>query len=84
MTSTEVTIDMAGGKKKPVPVNEIEAIAYDGEPPEMKLARREVASGNYDAALKSLDKIDPAKITRPEIKQDQQFYRARRTSATCD
>jgi tetratricopeptide (TPR) repeat protein len=76
MTSTEVTIDMAAGKKRPVPVNEIEAITYDGEPPEVKLARSEISNGNFEAALRSLDKIDPAKITRAELKQDLQFYKA--------
>jgi tetratricopeptide (TPR) repeat protein len=76
MTATEVSIDMAAGKKKPVPVNEIDGIAYDGEPPEIKLARSEMANGNFDAALKSLDKIDAAKVTRSEIQQDLQFYKA--------
>jgi tetratricopeptide (TPR) repeat protein len=76
MTATEVSIDMAAGKKKPVPVNEIEGITYDGEPPEVKLARSEIANGNFEAALKSLDKIDAAKVTRAEIKQDLQFYKA--------
>lgn len=76
MTSTEVTLDMAAGQKKQIPVNEIEAVTYDGEPPELKLARSEVSNGNFEGALKSLDKIDPAKVNRAEIKQDLQFYRA--------
>ncbi|HVU88768.1 MAG TPA: tetratricopeptide repeat protein [Pirellulales bacterium] len=76
MTSTEVALDMAAGQKKQIPVNEIDSISYDGEPPELKLARSESSNGNYEGALKSLDKIDPAKVNRPEIKHDLQFYRA--------
>ncbi len=49
---------------------------YDGEPPEIKLARSEISNGNYEGALKALDKIDLAKINRAEIKEDAQFYRA--------
>ena len=76
MTPTEITVDMAAGQKKQVPVNDIDVITYDGEPPEMKLARSEITNGNFEGALKSLDKIDTAKITRAEIKQDLQFYKA--------
>ena len=76
MTATEVSLDMAAGQKKQVPVNEIDTIVFEGEPPEIKLVRSEVANSNYEGALKSLDKIDPAKVTRAEIKQDLQFYKA--------
>ena len=76
MTPTEVQIDMAAGQKKQVAVNDIDAIMYDGEPPEIKLAHSEISNGNYEGALKALDKIDLAKINRAEIKQDAQFYRA--------
>ncbi len=76
MTSTEVSVDMVAGQKKQIPVNEIDAILYEGEPPEFKLARNEIGNSNFEAALKSLDKIDLAKINRAEIKQDVQFYKA--------
>jgi tetratricopeptide (TPR) repeat protein len=76
MTPTEVTVDMVAGQKKQVPVNDIDLITYDGEPPELKLARSEVSNANYEGALKSLDKVDAAKISRAEIKQDLQFYKA--------
>ena len=76
MTPTEITVDMVAGQKKQVPVNDVDVITYDGEPPELKLARSEVTNANFEGALKSLDKIDTAKITRAEIKQDLQFYKA--------
>jgi tetratricopeptide (TPR) repeat protein len=76
MTPTEVSLDMAAGQKKQIAVNDIDSITYEGESPELKLARSEISNANYEGALKSIDKIDPAKVTRPEIKQDIQFYRA--------
>jgi len=76
MTSTEIALDMAAGQKKQIPVNEIDAVIYEGEPPEIKLVRSEIANDNFEAAAKKLDKIDAAKITRAEIKQDIAFYKA--------
>ncbi len=76
MTATEVTLDMAAGQKKQINVSDIDTIVYDSEPAELKLARSEIANGNIEGALKSLEKIDPAKVSRAEVKQDLQFYKA--------
>jgi tetratricopeptide (TPR) repeat protein len=76
MTPTEVSLDMAAGQKKQIAVNDIDAILFEGEPPEIKLVRSQIANGNFEQALTMLEKIDPAKVTRPEVKQDLMFYKA--------
>ena len=76
MTPTEVSLDMAAGQKKQIAVNDIDAILFEGEPPEIKLVRSQIANGNFEQALTMLEKIDAAKVTRPEVKQDLQFYKA--------
>ncbi|MBI2824688.1 MAG: tetratricopeptide repeat protein [Planctomycetia bacterium] len=76
MTATEVSLDMAAGQKRQVPVNEIDAISFAAEPAEMKLVRGAIANGNYENAITTLDKIEAESGARPEIKQDMQFYKA--------
>jgi tetratricopeptide (TPR) repeat protein len=76
MTPTEITLDMAAGQKKQFAVNDVDAVLFDGEPPEIKLVRSQIGNGNFEQALTMLEKIDATKITRPEVKQDLQFYKA--------
>jgi tetratricopeptide (TPR) repeat protein len=42
----------------------------------LKLARNAIAAGQYENALTSLERVEPGKVTRPEIKQDVEFYDA--------
>jgi len=71
----EVAVDVGGVIDK-IPVTEIEAIEYDGEPAELKQVRKALQGGRDRKALTLLDKIDPDTVTRREIKQDLAFYRA--------
>lgn len=75
-TKNEVRIDKTVGGSETIPINEVEAIFYDGEPPNLRLVRTAVANGAFANALATLDKIDPATATKPEHKSEMQFYRA--------
>jgi tetratricopeptide (TPR) repeat protein len=75
VSPTEVTIEAAGSVQK-IPVTEIEAVEFEGEANEMKLARSALKTGGDQNALKFLDTINPATVTKKEIKQDLAFYRA--------
>ena len=59
-----------------IPVNEIIKIDFDGEPRAMKNARTELLRGNYEAAVESLDKVQPSQLTSNFIRQDFEFYKA--------
>ncbi len=72
----EVTVEIAAGVSKQIPVGEIESIAYAAEPPQLKLVRSAVANSNFESALANLEKINVENVSRAEIKQDLQFYRA--------
>lgn len=75
VNATEASIDVSGKLEK-VPVTEIEAIEFDGEPSDLKLARSSIKSGNDKAAITMLDKIKPDPAMKPGVKQDLAFYRA--------
>ena len=75
MSALEVTVK-TGSVEKPVPVNQIEVIYYESEPALLKGARIAAAAGRYEDGLSSLEKIDPTSVSRAEIKQDIEFYKA--------
>jgi tetratricopeptide (TPR) repeat protein len=76
VSAGDVLIEVKGELAK-IPVHHIEAIEFDGEPAEMKQIRSALRENRGKDAIALLDKIDPAPITRKEIKQDLAFYRAR-------
>ncbi|MBN1911217.1 MAG: tetratricopeptide repeat protein [Pirellulales bacterium] len=75
MTSQDVTVERLGDKNV-VPVNQITAVLFDSEPPQLNVARNAIEGGRYEDAQTALDKIDLSKVQRPEIRQDIQFYRS--------
>jgi tetratricopeptide (TPR) repeat protein len=75
VTATEVTLDAAGAVQK-IPVNEIEAVEFDGEPTELKNARNLLKTGQDQKALEQLARIMPASLARKELKQDYEYYAA--------
>ena len=74
MTSRQVTVK-SRGKTKPLPVNEIVSITFDGSPNSLNLARLAVRNGRYEDALKTLGKIKMEEIKRDLVKQDVAFYK---------
>jgi tetratricopeptide (TPR) repeat protein len=70
-----VVIEKSGVAEE-VPVNEILSLTFTGEPSELAFGRIAALNGRYEDALESLGKIDMAKVERPEIKQDIEFYQA--------
>jgi tetratricopeptide (TPR) repeat protein len=75
MTRDEVTLDMGGIPRK-FPVTEIVRITYGDEPNELSNARNSVVAKNYNAALQSLQQIQPGSLTRLHMQQDAAFYTA--------
>jgi len=74
MSATSVTTEQ-GSDKKTIPVNEIDAISYDGEPTDLTSARNQFIAGKYDEAQERLNKIDVGALKRPEMQQDVEFYK---------
>ena len=75
ITATEVTLEQ-NSISETVPVNEVELIAFDGEPPALTRARSEATAGKFDEALASLERLDPASYKRLELRQEIDFYKA--------
>lgn len=75
MTEVAVQVRQPSGTR-PVPVNEIQQIQYDGEPIQLTQARAEIRGGAYAEALEALAKLKPAEISRAEVRQDVEFYTA--------
>jgi len=75
VTATEVSIDVSGALQK-IPVTEVEAVEFDGEPTEMKNARNLLKTGEDQKALEQLARIPPAALARKELKQDYEYYAA--------
>jgi tetratricopeptide (TPR) repeat protein len=76
MTPYEVTVSKGSGNDRKIAVNEIRAIVFDGEPPELSQARTSVANGAFAKALQLLEKIDLSQVRRDLIKQDIEYYLA--------
>ncbi|MEZ6091876.1 MAG: tetratricopeptide repeat protein [Pirellulaceae bacterium] len=74
-TKTSVTIKVQGSDRE-LPVNEVRRVAFKEDPPELKQARSRVETGNFQAALDDLKKINVSTVVRPEIRQDLQFHLA--------
>ena len=77
MDSTKVAFQKSSLEAQPkeIPVNEIEMIYFDGEPFELKNAKRDILNGRYAEALAALERIKETP-ERPEIRQDIEFYKA--------
>ncbi len=75
MSRTEIAISSSKGDKK-YPVNEIQKVTYKGEPRELRDAREAIKKGQLEMARSMLEEISTTGITRPEILQDIQFYKA--------
>jgi tetratricopeptide (TPR) repeat protein len=79
MSPLEVLVKQQGTAEKKVPVNTIQSIVYEGEPSSLNAARVAAGHGQYQDALDLLNdvqKIDPSKMDRDEMKQDVDFYKA--------
>lgn len=74
-TATHVEIEVRGAKLQ-IPVNEIKRVSFGEDPTELKRGRDNIQTGNYEAGLDDLKKVDPASLARSFIKQDYAFYRA--------
>lgn len=75
ITPYDVTVDVQGTPQK-LPVNEVDAVEFDGEPAEIKLVRSAFKNGGDQNVLVQLQKINPASLTKKELKQDYDFYAA--------
>jgi tetratricopeptide (TPR) repeat protein len=73
-TKTELTLQR-GSKTEKIPANTIERIRWDGEPPQLNIARNQELNGNYTAALDEYKKAQSG--ASENLKKDLQFMIAR-------
>jgi tetratricopeptide (TPR) repeat protein len=77
ITKTTVTVTQGGaGLKKPVPVNEIQAVIFAGEPADLSRARAKVLEGDFEGAKGDLAKVNAAEVNRAEAGVDVAYYKA--------
>jgi tetratricopeptide (TPR) repeat protein len=74
-TPTQITVEVRG-QQRMVAVNEIRRVTFGDDPQELKRARDNAYSGNFEGALNELKTLNPASITRDFVKQDFAFYLA--------
>jgi tetratricopeptide (TPR) repeat protein len=77
MSPVQVDLEQGanGSVPKEIPVNQIQTVFYEDEPAELKTAKTHVLAGRYSDAATALERIKD-EVTRPEIKQDIEFYKA--------
>ncbi len=75
MSRTEISVSTTGGNKK-FATNEVQKVTFKGEPRELRNARDAIKKGQLESAQSSLDEINTDDISRPEILQDIEFYKA--------
>jgi tetratricopeptide (TPR) repeat protein len=75
ITPLKVTVEK-GSAVRLVPVNEILSITFEGEPNTLRDVRANIKDDRFDQALSVLEKIDAANVSRKEIVQDLEFYKA--------
>jgi tetratricopeptide (TPR) repeat protein len=75
VTRVQVTIDTNQGKRL-FPVNEIQRVSYQGEPRELRNAREAISRGQWENGRSDLERIATSEISRREMLQDIEFYKA--------
>lgn len=75
-TKTELTLKR-GSKTEKIPANEIERVRWDGEPPQLNIARNQELNGSYSAALEEYKKAQSG--ASENLKKNLQFMIARAT-----
>ncbi|MFK7777136.1 MAG: tetratricopeptide repeat protein [Gimesia sp.] len=80
-TKTELTLQR-GSKSVKIPANEVERVRWDGEAPQLNIARGQEANGNYAAALKQYKKSQAGGSAN--LKKDLQFLIARATTKSAN
>ncbi|MHB8866674.1 MAG: hypothetical protein ACYC6N_30305 [Pirellulaceae bacterium] len=75
ITRTQITIDTNQGKKL-FPVNEVQKVTFQGEPRELRNAREGILRGQLENSRSDLEKISTDGISRKEILQDIEFFKA--------
>ncbi|QDT95498.1 tetratricopeptide repeat protein [Gimesia aquarii] len=76
-TKTDLTLKR-GTKSVKIPANEVERVRWDGEPPQLNIARNQERNGNYAAALEQYKKSQAGGSAN--LKKDLQFMIARATT----
>jgi tetratricopeptide (TPR) repeat protein len=76
MTPYEVTIDKGAAGSRPLPVNEVRSIVFEGEPAELTQARVAAGNGAFAKAQALLGKIAADQVGREFVKQEIEFYKA--------
>jgi tetratricopeptide (TPR) repeat protein len=75
-TPLEISLDKGTAGTIKIPVNQVRSVLLDDEPPELTQARLNAKNGGHSTALERLDQIDRAKIKRPVVREDVEFYLA--------
>ncbi len=76
-TKTELTLKRGASDVK-IPANEIERVRWEGEPPQLNIARNQEQNGNYAAALEEYKKAESS--ASPNLKKSLQYMTARATA----
>ena len=72
----EVAIKLPNGDIDRIPVNEIEYIKFNGEPPQLNVARTAALGGRFEDALRVLEKLAAEKIDRVDVQTEMQYLQA--------
>jgi tetratricopeptide (TPR) repeat protein len=76
-SKTEVTVE-ASGRSTAIPVSDVAAVRWDGEPPQLNLTRTREANGDLDFALDSYKEIlGQVASDKRDLRADLQFLTAR-------
>ena len=77
LSPTEIKLSRSG-RSESIPVNEVVVVRFDGEPPQLNVARNAAINGRYEDALREFEKLatEVQGQSREEIKQDLAFYQA--------
>ncbi len=71
-----VVVELRNGTTREVPIGEIQSISFDEEPAVLKTARANIEAGRYEDGLAALADLGTDGISRREIVQDIEYYKA--------
>jgi tetratricopeptide (TPR) repeat protein len=75
VNAEKVTIDVRGEKQE-IPANIIVSTEYDNEPSGLKATRTAFDGSRMPETLEALAKVDPKTLTKPELKQEFDYFTA--------
>ena len=75
ITKNEVEIEKTAGGAEKIPVTDVEAVFFDGEPTSLRQVRTSATNGDFGNALTAIQRIEATPVARADVKGEIEFWK---------